>query len=122
MAEWPAVLEAIGAAATGTAQLVRAFNDPLSDFGTPFTGGVQVGGLRLTAANGAAAACPPARPRMPTSLQMADPCAPNNPTFYLKAGKASAAMWPGVLAGQAKKLARANKAVPKKTVRQKKAK
>ncbi len=53
---------------------------------------------------------------------MTDPCTPNNPTFYLKAGKASAAMWPNVLASQAKKLGRANKAVPKKTVRQKKGK
>ncbi len=70
--------------------------------------------------DGNGGACAPVRPRMPSSLQMPDPCAPNNPTFYLKAGKASAAMWPNVLAGQARKLARANRAVPKKTVRRKK--
>ncbi len=115
----------------GAGNILGAFSgeSPTGDFGgfggtgssTPFQIGTQIRGfLGLGGDGNGGGTCPPVRPRMPSSLQMADPCAPNNPTFYLKAGKASAAMWPNVLAGQARKLARANRAVPKKTVRRKK--
>ncbi len=113
----------------GAGNILGAFSgeSPTGEFGdfggTSFQTGAAIRtflGLGGNANGGAVAGCPPVRPRMPSSLQMADPCAPNNPTFYLKAGKASAAMWPNVLAGQARKLARANRAVPKKTVRRKK--
>ncbi len=64
--------------------------------------------------------CPPARPRMPGALTFANPCSPSNPTVYLNAGSVSSMLSPKVLASQARKLARANRVVPKKTVRRKK--
>lgn len=76
------------------------------------------------AANGGAAmsggACAPARPRMPSSMLVEDPCAPTNPTAYIKAGKVSSALWPGVIASQARKLSTANKRVPKRVTRRRK--
>lgn len=63
-------------------------------------GGLQVNGN-----------CPPPRARMPSSIMADDPCAPNNPTIYIKAGKAASALWPQVLRSQSKKVTVANKAV-----------
>lgn len=70
--------------------------------------------------NGGGGACAPARPRMPSSMLVEDPCAPTNPTAYIKAGKVSSALWPGVIASQARKLSTANKRVPKRVTRRRK--
>jgi len=78
-------------------------------------GGASQGGTQV--ANGA---CPPARARMPSSIMADDPCSPNNPTIYIKAGKASSLISPQLISSQSRKLSRANKAIPKKVVRRKK--
>ncbi len=47
--------------------------------------------------------CPPARPRMPSAVVTPNPCAPSNPTVYLKAGSVSSAVFPSLVKSQNKK-------------------
>jgi len=95
-------------------------NEPFGGFGGgPIrldTGGNGNGGTTQVA-NGS---CPPARARMPSSIMADDPCSPNNPTIYIKAGKASSLISPQLISSQSRKLSRANKSIPKKVVRRKK--
>ena len=101
-------------------------NVPFGGFNVGFGGEpLRVAATRANGANGgtqqvANGVCPPARARMPSSIMADDPCSPTNPTIYIKAGKASAALWPGVIRSQAKRLSTANKSIPKKVVRRKK--
>ncbi len=76
-------------------------------------GGGGGGGMMPTA-------CPPARPRMPGAVVYDNPCSPGNPTVFYNGGSVSSLLSPKVLANQARKLARANRVVPKKAVRRKK--
>ncbi len=90
-------------------------NAPFGGFGgAGQTSFVQAQAAAAGAANGGVAvngACPPPRARMPSSILADDPCSPQNPTIYVKAGKASAALWPQLLRSQSKKVSVANKAV-----------
>ena len=105
----------------------RIIGDPTVPFGGFNTGfgGVQLNVATRGNGNGgttqvANGACPPPRARMPSSIMADDPCSPTNPTIYIKAGKASSALWPAVISSQAKRLSTANKSIPKKVVRRKK--
>jgi len=103
-------------------------NEPFGGFNASFGGEpLRVAGTRANGANGGTqqvangnGICPPLRARMPSSIMADDPCSPTNPTIYIKAGKASAALWPAVIRSQAKRLSTANKSIPKKVVRRKK--
>ena len=47
--------------------------------------------------------CPPPRPRMPSAVVTPNPCNPQNPTVYLKAGSVSSAVFPSLVRSQNKK-------------------